>query len=208
MEALGWHIVFDGPFLQTILGAWLNFSGSLLRAVPCLDVRIPNPFAFFMSGQSLCALAQTLVVSSPAKLASLWFPEHQRATANMIGTMCESWDGTSATWAQLTGPAGCLYCSPAWAKARVPEPGRIQPKAWGRPVTAELIHCFVVLFFNPANPLGILMANVLSPALVKKAEDIPMMVRSSCYIACGMCELENTYRHIHLRAYPCVQYIW
>lgn len=98
----------------TVLGAWLNFAGSLLRAVPCLDVRIPNPFAFFMSGQSLCAVAQTLVISSPAKLAALWFPEHQRATANMIGTM--------------------------------------------------------------SNPLGILMANVLSPALVKKAEDIPMML--------------------------------
>ncbi|XP_037065187.1 solute carrier family 49 member A3 isoform X2 [Peromyscus leucopus] len=97
----------------TVLGAWLNFAGSLLRAVPCLDVRIPNPFAFFMSGQSLCAVAQTLVISSPAKLAALWFPEHQRATANMISTM--------------------------------------------------------------SNPLGILMANVLSPALVKKAEDIPMM---------------------------------
>ncbi|XP_031193115.1 solute carrier family 49 member A3 isoform X2 [Mastomys coucha] len=98
----------------TILGAWLNFSGSLLRAVPCLPVRIPNFFAFFMSGQSLCALAQTLVISSPAKLAALWFPEHQRATANMIGTM--------------------------------------------------------------SNPLGLLIANVLSPALVKKAEDIPMML--------------------------------
>ncbi|XP_040589420.1 solute carrier family 49 member A3 isoform X2 [Mesocricetus auratus] len=103
----------------TVLGAWLNFAGSLLRAVPCLDVRIPNPFAFFMSGQSLCALAQTLVISSPAKLAALWFPEHQRATANMIGTM--------------------------------------------------------------SNPLGILVANVLSPALVKKAEDIPMML--GIYIA-------------------------
>lgn len=30
---------------------------------------------------------------------------------------------------------------------------------------------------HPANPLGILVANLLSPALVKKEEDIPMMVR-------------------------------
>ncbi|MEJ1287110.1 major facilitator superfamily domain containing 7A [Cricetulus griseus] len=110
----------------TVLGAWLNFAGSLLRAVPCLDVRIPNPFAFFMSGQSLCALAQTLVISSPAKLAALWFPEHQRATANMIGTM--------------------------------------------------------------SNPLGILMANVLSPALVKKAEDIPMMlIQNKAYVILAIC---------------------
>nr|XP_045737644.1 solute carrier family 49 member A3 isoform X2 [Mirounga angustirostris] len=47
-------------------------------------------------------------------LAALWFPEHQRATANMIGTM--------------------------------------------------------------SNPLGILVANLLSPALVKREEDIPMML--------------------------------
>ncbi|XP_077924396.1 solute carrier family 49 member A3 isoform X2 [Halichoerus grypus] len=75
---------------------------------------IQDPFPFLMGGQGLCALAQTLVVFSPAKLAALWFPEHQRATANMIGTM--------------------------------------------------------------SNPLGILVANLLSPALVKREEDIPMML--------------------------------
>lgn len=76
--------------LQTILGAWLNFAGSILRALPCVAAWIPNTFAFFMGGQSLCALAQNLVIFSPAKLAALWFPEHQRATANMIATMCKS----------------------------------------------------------------------------------------------------------------------
>ncbi|XP_023556311.1 major facilitator superfamily domain-containing protein 7 isoform X8 [Octodon degus] len=107
--------VLDSVGLQaaTILGAWLNFLGSTLRALPCLAVRIPRPFAFFMAGQSLCALAQTLVIFSPAKLAALWFPEHQRATANMMATM--------------------------------------------------------------SNPLGILVANLLSPALVKKGENIPLM---------------------------------
>lgn len=30
---------------------------------------------------------------------------------------------------------------------------------------------------HPANPLGILLANVLSPALVRKEDDIPIMVR-------------------------------
>lgn len=44
-----------------------------------------------------------------------------------------------------------------------------------RLATGDLIQ----LFFYPANPLGLLIANVLSPALVKKAEDIPMMVRVS-----------------------------
>ncbi|XP_063086107.1 solute carrier family 49 member A3 isoform X3 [Cavia porcellus] len=110
---LEWAAAF-GLSLQTILGAWLNFLGSALRALPCVAVGIPSPFAFFMAGQSLCALAQTLVIFSPAKLAALWFPEHQRATANMMATM--------------------------------------------------------------SNPLGILVANLLSPALVKKGEDIPLML--------------------------------
>ncbi|XP_051683977.2 solute carrier family 49 member A3 isoform X3 [Oryctolagus cuniculus] len=109
-----WVLDSVGLREATILGAWLNFAGSGLRALPCVAVGIPRPFAFLMAGQSLCALAQTLVIFSPAKLAALWFPERQRATANMIATM--------------------------------------------------------------SNPLGILVANVLSPALVKKGEDIPLML--------------------------------
>ncbi|XP_033069265.1 solute carrier family 49 member A3 isoform X4 [Trachypithecus francoisi] len=98
----------------TILGAWLNFAGSVLRIVPCVVVGTQNPFAFLMGGQSLCALAQSLVIFSPAKVAALWFPQHQRATANMLATI--------------------------------------------------------------SNPLGVLVANVLSPALVKEGEDIPLML--------------------------------
>nr|XP_036847245.1 solute carrier family 49 member A3 isoform X4 [Manis javanica] len=109
-----WFLDSIGLRWATVLCAWLNFAGSVLRSVPCMLVKVQDPFAFLMSGQSLCALAQTLVIFSPAKLAALWFPEHQRATANMIGTM--------------------------------------------------------------SNPLGILVANLLSPALVKKEEDISMML--------------------------------
>ncbi|XP_023556290.1 major facilitator superfamily domain-containing protein 7 isoform X3 [Octodon degus] len=124
--------VLDSVGLQaaTILGAWLNFLGSTLRALPCLAVRIPRPFAFFMAGQSLCALAQTLVIFSPAKLAALWFPEHQRATANMMATM--------------------------------------------------------------SNPLGILVANLLSPALVKKGENIPLMLGIYIIPASLACLLATT----------------
>ncbi|XP_048220124.1 solute carrier family 49 member A3 [Perognathus longimembris pacificus] len=125
-----WVLDHMGLRWATILGAWLNFAGSVLRALPGLAGGIPNPFAFFMSGQSLCALAQTLVIFSPAKLAALWFPEHQRATANMIGTM--------------------------------------------------------------SNPLGILIANVLSPALVKKAEDIPVMLGVYIVPAALACLLATT----------------
>nr|XP_039324353.1 solute carrier family 49 member A3 isoform X6 [Saimiri boliviensis boliviensis] len=83
----------------TILGAWLNFAGSVLRIVPCVAAGTRNPFAFLMGGQSLCALAQTLVIFSPAKLAALWFPEHQRATANMLATM--SWCLCHSCWRRL-----------------------------------------------------------------------------------------------------------
>uniref|UniRef100_G3TX39 Solute carrier family 49 member 3 n=1 Tax=Loxodonta africana TaxID=9785 RepID=G3TX39_LOXAF len=109
-----WVLDSVGLRSATVLGAWLNFLGSVLRALPCMDLSIQTPFSFLLAGQSLCALAQTLFVFSPAKLAALWFPEHQRATANMIATM--------------------------------------------------------------SNPLGVLLANVLSPALVKEEGDIPWML--------------------------------
>ncbi|XP_012901230.2 solute carrier family 49 member A3 isoform X4 [Mustela putorius furo] len=109
-----WVLDSVGLRWATIVCAWLNFFGSVFRTLPFLFIEIQDPFAFLMAGQSLCALAQTLVIFSPAKLAALWFPEHQRATANMIGTM--------------------------------------------------------------SNPLGILVANLLSPALVKKEKDIPLML--------------------------------
>ncbi|XP_021116120.1 major facilitator superfamily domain-containing protein 7 isoform X4 [Heterocephalus glaber] len=121
-----WVLDFVGLRAATILGSWLNFVGSVLRSLPCVAVGIPSPFAFFMAGQSLCALAQTLVIFSPAKLAALWFPEHQRATANMLATM--------------------------------------------------------------SNPLGVLVANLLSPALVKKGEDIPLMLlQNKAYIILAVC---------------------
>ncbi|XP_045690170.1 solute carrier family 49 member A3 isoform X5 [Phyllostomus hastatus] len=121
-----WVLDSVGLRWATVLCASLNFVGSVLRAMPCMPAVVPDPFAFLMCGQSLCALAQTLVVFSPAKLAALWFPEHQRATANMIGTM--------------------------------------------------------------ANPLGVLVANVLSPALVKKERDVPLMLlRNKAYVVLAVC---------------------
>lgn len=77
-------------------------------------VGIQDPFAFLMGGQSLCALAQSLVISSPAKLAALWFPEHQRAMANTIGMMCELRGGAdgllrSGTLASQLAEGGGLH---------------------------------------------------------------------------------------------------
>lgn len=98
MDQVNWLslIYFVVAIPGGIAAIWVLDSMGLRAAVshilplPCVAVGIPSPFAFFMAGQSLCALAQTLVIFSPAKLAALWFPEHQRATANMMATMCES----------------------------------------------------------------------------------------------------------------------
>ncbi|XP_040093669.1 solute carrier family 49 member A3 isoform X1 [Oryx dammah] len=109
-----WVLDSIGLRWATTLGAFLNFLGSVIRSMPSMVIGTQDPFVFLLGGQSICALAQTLVIFSPAKLAALWFPEHQRATANMIGTM--------------------------------------------------------------SNPLGILVANLLSPILVKTEEDIPLML--------------------------------
>ncbi|MCI4381654.1 hypothetical protein PGIGA_G00254490 [Pangasianodon gigas] len=71
-----------------ILGSWLNMAGSVVRVVGVLSY-LPEytMFPVVMVGQTLCSLAQPLVIFSPTKLAALWFPEHQRATANMIASM-------------------------------------------------------------------------------------------------------------------------
>ena len=76
--------------LQLILGAWLNMFGALVRfcgSPPGREFKILYPVV--MLGQTLGALAQPLIIFTPTKLAALWFPEHQRATANMIASMCE-----------------------------------------------------------------------------------------------------------------------
>ncbi|XP_061749305.1 solute carrier family 49 member A3-like [Nerophis ophidion] len=38
-------------------------------------------------GQTLAAVAQPLIIFTPTKMAALWFPDHQRATANMMASM-------------------------------------------------------------------------------------------------------------------------
>uniref|UniRef100_F6XEJ5 Solute carrier family 49 member 3 n=1 Tax=Monodelphis domestica TaxID=13616 RepID=F6XEJ5_MONDO len=121
-----WFLDSFGLRCSTILCAWLNATGSVIRVIPCIVSLKNYHFIFFMIGQSFCAVAQVLVIFSPAKLAALWFPEHQRATANMIATM--------------------------------------------------------------SNPLGVLLANVGSPVIVKTEEDIPLMLlRNKAYIILALC---------------------
>uniref|UniRef100_H0XR25 Solute carrier family 49 member 3 n=1 Tax=Otolemur garnettii TaxID=30611 RepID=H0XR25_OTOGA len=124
-----WMLDSVGLCWATILGAWLNFTGTVLCTLPCVAIGTLHPFTFLMGGQSLCAVAQTLVIFSPVKLAALWFPEHQ--------------------------------------------------------FHAEILCC-------SDSPLRASLANVLSPALVRKGEDISIML-GVCAIPAGLaCLLATT----------------
>ncbi|CAJ0928786.1 unnamed protein product [Ranitomeya imitator] len=91
-------------------------TGSIVRSVSAVTFLMntgTSNLVWLFVGQSICAVAQPLVLFVPAKLAAVWFPEHQRATANMIASM--------------------------------------------------------------SNPFGIFLANILSPVIVSRAEDLPIL---------------------------------
>uniref|UniRef100_A0A3B4BA40 Solute carrier family 49 member 3 n=1 Tax=Periophthalmus magnuspinnatus TaxID=409849 RepID=A0A3B4BA40_9GOBI len=74
-----------------IVGSWLNMTGAVIRflgaALPEYDASSRYPVVLL--GQAISALAQPLIIFTPTKLAALWFPVHQRTTANMLASMCE-----------------------------------------------------------------------------------------------------------------------
>ncbi|XP_061643715.1 solute carrier family 49 member A3 isoform X2 [Phyllopteryx taeniolatus] len=110
-----WMLDTIGLRITLILGSWLNMFGAVTRMMggpPGEVFRIE--YAVVMLGQTMAAVAQPLVIFTPTKMAALWFPDHQRATANMMASM--------------------------------------------------------------ANPLGILVANVVSPAIARTSDRIPMLV--------------------------------
>ncbi|KAE8632351.1 hypothetical protein XENTR_v10001523 [Xenopus tropicalis] len=113
-----WLIDTLGLKYAIVFSSWLNMIGSIIRCgaiVPYLNPSGSYTGIYYLfTGQSLCAIAQPLVLFVPAKLASVWFPEHQRATANMIASM--------------------------------------------------------------SNPLGVLLANIISPSVVTKEEYIAHML--------------------------------
>ncbi|XP_044141659.1 solute carrier family 49 member A3 [Bufo gargarizans] len=84
-----WLLDTLGLNYAIIISSWLNMIGSIVRSVS--DVSMLNTgkstLVYLFVGQSICAVAQPLVLFVPAKLAAVWFPEHQRATANMIASM-------------------------------------------------------------------------------------------------------------------------
>ncbi|XP_026186447.1 solute carrier family 49 member A3 [Mastacembelus armatus] len=121
-----WMLDTLGLRITLILGSWLNMLGAFVRffsmsEILTLQVRYP----VVMLGQTLGALAQPLIIFTPTKLAALWFPDHQRATANMISSM--------------------------------------------------------------SNPLGVLLANIISPWLVQTSAQIPTLLLAYAIPACIIC---------------------
>ncbi|XP_021340463.1 major facilitator superfamily domain-containing protein 7-b-like, partial [Mizuhopecten yessoensis] len=83
-----WILDTFGLRASLLTAAWLNGIGSLLRNFSTFDfVPGDSKFAVLLVGQILAACAQPFVMFAPTKLAAIWFPENQRATANMLTSM-------------------------------------------------------------------------------------------------------------------------
>ncbi|KAK7922231.1 hypothetical protein WMY93_009133 [Mugilogobius chulae] len=84
-----WMLDALGLRITLILGSWLNMLGALVRYVGAAlsEYELLSRYPVVFLGQTLSALAQPLIIFTPTKLAALWFPEHQRATANMLASM-------------------------------------------------------------------------------------------------------------------------
>ncbi|XP_061541631.1 solute carrier family 49 member A3 isoform X2 [Phycodurus eques] len=123
-----WMLDTIGLRITLILGSWLNMFGAVTRIMggPPGEV-FKIDYAVVMLGQTMAAVAQPLVIFTPTKMAALWFPDHQRATANMMASM--------------------------------------------------------------ANPLGILVANVVSPAIARTSNHIPTLMLAYATPACIICFL-------------------
>lgn len=83
-----WLLDSIGLRMSVILGAWLNFVGCSLRVVSAIDsIAVGSRVPVLFVGQTIAALAQPFILFAPTKLAALWFPDNQRAIANMLATI-------------------------------------------------------------------------------------------------------------------------
>lgn len=76
--------------IKVLVGAWLNGIGAGLRIISGLSfIPLSYKFTVVMIGQSISSFAQPFVLNSPTKLAALWFGANERATANMLASLCK-----------------------------------------------------------------------------------------------------------------------
>jgi FLVCR family feline leukemia virus subgroup C receptor-related protein len=69
-----------GLRLSCALGALLTFLGS---SVKCAAVR-PDLFAVAIVGQTICAIAQSFTLGTPARLSALWFGPNEIGLATSV----------------------------------------------------------------------------------------------------------------------------
>ena len=74
-------------YLQLNIGSVLNTAGAVLRLISGLECAEEYSYTLCFVGQLLASLAQPLILFAPTKIASVWFPEDQRASANMLASM-------------------------------------------------------------------------------------------------------------------------
>ncbi|KAF9350327.1 hypothetical protein BGX26_011474 [Mortierella sp. AD094] len=81
-----------------ILGSWLRYFGNFIDSTPDSP---GGRLAITMIGQIIAAAAQPFFLNVPPKFAAVWFSEHGRTTATMIGSVS---NGFAAALAQLIIP--------------------------------------------------------------------------------------------------------
>uniref|UniRef100_UPI00358E5933 solute carrier family 49 member A3 isoform X1 n=1 Tax=Myxine glutinosa TaxID=7769 RepID=UPI00358E5933 len=84
-----WAMDSFGLRFALVTGGLLNGVGALVRLLGVQDwmVAVLRGFPLVMTGQTVAALAQPLLLFAPTKMAAVWFPENQRAIANTIASM-------------------------------------------------------------------------------------------------------------------------
>ncbi|XP_037531406.1 solute carrier family 49 member A3 [Nematolebias whitei] len=168
-----WLLDTFGLRITLVLGAWLNMLGALLRFLGTSKLHGSDLlFLVVMLGQTLSALAQPLIIFTPTKLAALWFPEHQRASANMLASM--------------SNPVGILIAnliSPAIAKTPTQIPTLMQAYA-----VPSFIVCFLaslgVLSSRPPTPPS---ASAETSGSEPFMQGIKLLLRNKAYLVLLLC---------------------
>ena len=76
-----WLLDRKGLRVAGIIATFLNALGACIKCA-AID---PSRFGVLMAGQTVCALAQTLILGIPARLAAVWFGNNEVSTATAIG---------------------------------------------------------------------------------------------------------------------------
>ncbi|KAF9097867.1 hypothetical protein BGX23_007769 [Mortierella sp. AD031] len=89
--------LFFGAGIQ-LVGSWLRYFGHFVESTPEDST---GRLAMTLVGQVIAAGAQPFFMNLPPKFAAVWFSEHGRTTATMIGTVSNA---SAAALAQLIIP--------------------------------------------------------------------------------------------------------